>query len=385
MKRIALLGATGSIGRQTLDVVDWFPDLRVTVLTGGANVELLAAQARRYQPELVVVAEEAQYAPLQQALSGFRGRVAAGREALLEAATWENCDVVVGAISGLAGLPPVWAALQAGKDVALANKEVLVAAGELVMPLAASQQVQLLPVDSEHSAIFQCLEQDRQAVAALLLTASGGPFRDWPVDQLEGITADEALRHPTWRMGPKITVDSATLMNKGLEVMEAHWLFQVDYEQIQVVIHPESIIHSLVQYADGALLAHLGPHDMRIPIQYALTYPQRRANRLERLDLAALGSLHFQPPDWLRFPCLGMAYEAGICGGTLPAILNGANEELVWGFLRGQIGFMDIPRGLEQVMKRSENQRQPDLETILAADAWARQVVRQDYLGGNHT
>ncbi|MEG1501601.1 MAG: 1-deoxy-D-xylulose-5-phosphate reductoisomerase, partial [Clostridiales bacterium] len=274
----------------------------------------------------------------------------------------------------------VWTAIEAGKDIAFANKEVLVAAGQAVMALVKEKNVAFLPVDSEHSAIFQCLEQDKSSVESLILTASGGPFVDFSQEQLAEVKAAAALCHPTWQMGSKVTIDSATMMNKGLEVMEAHWLFNIPYDKIQILVHQESIVHSLVQYGDGSLLAHLGPHDMRIPIQYALTYPRRRQNKLEKLDLAQVGSLHFRQPDFIKFPCLGLAYEAGIMGGTLPAVLNAANEELVGAFLKGEIGFLDIPRYIEKTLHRHELKPAKKLAAVLEADAWARAVVRKDYL-----
>lgn len=381
MKKLAILGSTGSIGRQTLEVADWFPqELQISALTAGGNIHLLAAQAQKYQPAFVVIADEKKYQDLKALLPGFKGEIAAGAAAVQAAASETDCDTVVGAISGVAGLLPIWAALEAGKAVALANKEVLVAAGAPVMELVKSKGLQLLPVDSEHSAIFQCLEQEGEALHSLIITASGGPFRGKSRAQLAAITPAEALAHPTWNMGQKISIDSATLMNKGLEVIEAHWLFDVDYADIRVVVHRESIIHSLVQYADGSILAHLGAPDMRVPIQYALTWPKRRANRLENIDLAAIGKLHFEEPDTENFPCLSLAYGAGEKGGTFPAVLNAANEELVWAFLRGEIPFGDIPRLNEKILSRHKGLKGAGLTPYLEADAWARAVLHKDYL-----
>lgn len=375
MKNIAVLGSTGSIGRQTLAVADCFPgEIGIKSLAGADNIELLAAQAHRYQPELVVTARAELVPALRAALPGFHGEIAGGPAALCQAASWDSVEMVLAAISGMAGLPPVWAAIAAGKDIALANKEVLVAAGEAVMAAVAARGVSLLPVDSEHSAIFQCLERDHSAVETILLTASGGPFRGLGRAELAKKTAAQALQHPTWNMGAKITIDSATLMNKGLEVIEAHHLFGMDYDRIRVVVHPESIVHSLVHYVDGAVLAQLGVHDMRIPIQYALFYPQRRANSLPKLDLAVVGALHFEQADVENFPCLSLAYAAGRAGGVLPAVMNGANEVVVQAFLRGEIGFLDIPTLVEQVMLQTPAIACPQMEIdpYLQADAWAR-------------
>ena len=377
MKNIAILGCTGSIGRQTLDVCSRFPEeMNVTVLAALNEVVELAQMARSCLPELVAIADEDKYGALKEALAGENCEIVAGNEAVAIAATHSSVDLVVGAISGVAGLVPMMAALEAGKDIALANKEVLVAAGHIFMPLVKEKGVKLLPLDSEHSAIFQCLEQDKNVVHSLLLTASGGPFRSYSKDELQEVTAAEALCHPTWLMGPKITVDSATLMNKGLEVIEAHWLFDMPYDKIDVVIHPESIVHSLVQYADGSLLAHLGPPDMRIPIQYALTYPKRQANNLEHIDLAGISALHFEKPDLERFPCLQLALEAGRMGGCYPAVLNGANEVLVAAFLAGEISFPEIGDNMARIMEAYStscfDSGAVTIEEVLIADEWGR-------------
>lgn len=299
MKKIALLGSTGSIGRQTLEVADWFTEeIEIIALAAYSNVDLLVKQVEKYRPSVVVIADESKYLELREKLDDYHGVVLAGPAGLVVAATLAEVNTVVAAISGIAGLLPVVEAIKSGKDIALANKEVLVSAGQLVMDLVRKHQVALLPVDSEHSAIFQCLEDDPEVVDYLLITASGGPFREWSAERLATATAQEALKHPTWQMGAKITIDSASLMNKGLEVIEAHWLFDLPFDQIKVVVHKESIIHSLVQYKDGSLLAHLGAPDMRIPIQYALTYPKRRANKLQNINLAGIGCLSFAEPDY---------------------------------------------------------------------------------------
>jgi len=376
VKKLSILGSTGSIGTQTLEVLEWLPgDFQVAALTAQNNDKLLAAQAKKWLPEVVAIGDTKAYRSLKAALSGLPCTVLAGEEGILAAATLVSADMVVDGISGVAGLLPVIAALSHGKDVALANKEVLVAAGHMVTALAEAKGVRLLPVDSEHSAIFQCLAAASGGAKTLLLTASGGPFRDWDKKDLAGITPSMALKHPTWSMGQKITIDSATLMNKGLEIIEAHWLFQMAYEEIQVVVHPQSIIHSMVQMNDGAVLAHLGYPDMRVPIQFALTYPRRLANPVRPLDFAALGQLTFQAADEEKFSCLALAKAAGKAGGTAPAVLNAANEILVGAFLAEKIGFLDIPVMIEKVMNRHNIVENPDLETVLAADQEGRRLA----------
>ena len=378
-KNIAILGSTGSIGRQTLDVIESFPDLfSVASLTSYSNVQLLAEQTKKFRPRLVAIVDESKYLRLKALLEGYQVEVISGQEAAVAAATLSEVDTVLAAISGVAGLGPVWAAIKEHKEIALANKEVLVAAGEPVMKLVRENNIRLLPVDSEHSAIFQCLEQDKNALDSLILTASGGPFWQYPAEELEKVTPEMALKHPTWNMGKKITIDSATLMNKGFEVIEARWLFDVSYDNIKVVLHRESIIHSLVQYQDGSLLAHLGPHDMRIPIQYALTYPQRMANNLQKIDLSAIEELHFGKPDQERFSCLRLAYEAGKAEGTYPAVLNAANEVLVHKFLNGEISFTEIAKNIEIALSRNENVNEPDLDEIYDADLWAREFIENN-------
>ena len=377
-KQIAIVGATGSIGRQAADVVRHHPEaLRVVALAGGRRVEPMLAQVDD-SVQAVVMADAEAARELQEALAA-RGRrdvaVAAGQEALVELVTRPDVDLVVMAMVGAEALVPTLAALQAGKDVALATKEVLVAGGQLVMEAARQGGARLLPVDSEHSAIFQCLQgENPRAVARLILTASGGPFRKTPLDELRRVTPEQALRHPTWRMGAKVTIDSATLMNKGLEVIEAHWLFAVPLERIDVVVHPQSIVHSCVELVDGSILAHLGPTDMRIPIQYALLFPQRAKSPVRGLSLAEVGSLTFEAPDRSRFPALDLAYAAARAGGTMPAVLNAANEVAVDLFLQGRIGFTDIARLVGAVMEEHEPQA-AELPAILAADAWAREAA----------
>ncbi|NPV25959.1 MAG: 1-deoxy-D-xylulose-5-phosphate reductoisomerase [Firmicutes bacterium] len=373
MKKLAILGSTGSIGRQTLEVISEHPaELEVVALSAGSNIDLLEKQIRAYRPAVAVVMEPGLAEELRRRLHGWPVEVWFGMEGLKKIASLPEVDTVVSALSGVIGLEPTWAAVRAGKVVALANKETLVAAGELVMREASNRGTKILPVDSEHSAIFQCLRNETAFLRKILLTASGGPFRTWPAEQLSSVTPAMALRHPNWVMGKKITIDSATLMNKGLEVIEARWLFGVDFDQIEVVIHPQSIIHSMVELADGAILAHLGIPDMRIPIQYALSYPERWPNSLPRLELAALRQLTFHHPDYARFPCLALAYSAGRIGGTLPAVMNAANEVAVELFLSQKIGFLDIPRLVEEVMQKHTVHNSPDLEDILAADRWAR-------------
>lgn len=377
-KKISLLGSTGSIGTQTLDVVSWFPkDFSIVALTAEKNWQQLAEQAHKWHPQVVAIGDSAFYEPLRDALTDINCLVLAGTEGIIACATWEDASMVVGAISGVAGLEPVAKALTAGKELALANKEVLVAAGHLIMDLVKQRNAVLLPVDSEHSAIFQCLAGAAGGAASLLLTASGGPFRDFSREQLAKVTPSMALKHPTWQMGQKITIDSATLMNKGLEIIEAHWLFGLPYEKIQAVIHPQSIVHSMVQMVDGALLAHMGYPDMRVPIQFALTWPVRQPNHLAPIDFTNLGQLTFQKADEELFPCLGLAKEAGRCGGSLPTVLNAANEVLVAKFLAGEIGFLDIPRLIEQTMAQHKRIENPDLPTILAVDAESRRIATE--------
>ena len=372
-KRISLLGSTGSIGRQSLEVIEALGH-EVTALTANRNVELLEAQCRKFRPPLAVCMEEEAAKTLRIKLSDTDIRVAWGMEGLLEAATLDDTDVVLTAVMGMVGLRPTLEALKLGRRVALANKETLVCAGELVMETARRYGGEIVPVDSEHSAIFQSLQgcKDRGEVKRLILTASGGPFFGKKRSELEAVTVKDALKHPNWSMGAKITVDSATMMNKGLEVIEAMRLYAMPLEKISVVIHRESIIHSLVEYCDNAILAQLGTADMRLPIQYALTWPDRVPGPATPLDLLTCPSLTFAPPDEENFPCLALAKRAAKEGGTATAILNGANEAAVADFLAGKIGFMDIPRKVERAMEKVRALPDPTLEDILAADRAAR-------------
>ena len=376
-KTIALLGATGSIGRQTLEVVREL-GLSVAALTAHTQIDLLERQARQLMPRLAVLYDEAAAQELRRRLRGTGIEVMAGEEGLLAAATLPEADTVVTAVMGSVGLKPTLAAIRQGKRIALANKETLVCAGELVMDAAAQYGAEIVPVDSEHSAVFQCLQgcRDRGEVKRILLTCSGGPFYGRTFEELECVTAADALRHPNWHMGPKITVDSATLMNKGLEIIEAMRLYRLPAEQVQAVIHRQSIVHSLVEYRDGALLAQLGTPDMKLPIRYALTYPYRAESPDAPLDLLTCGALTFAPPDETAFPCLRLARQAAKTGGTACAILNGANEAAVGLFLAGEIGFNDIPRRVERAMERVAVQYKPSLADILEADGAARREVK---------
>ena len=375
-KTIALLGATGSIGRQTLEVAREL-GLTVAALTAHTNIDLLERQARQFRPRLAAVYDAAAAAVLRDRLSDTDIEVLAGEEGLLAAATLAEADTLVTAGMGSVGLAPTLAAIRQGKRIALANKETLVCAGELVMSAAAEYGAEIIPVDSEHSAVFQCLQgcRDRGEVRRILLTCSGGPFYGKTHDQLEHVTAADALRHPNWHMGAKITIDSATLMNKGLEVIEAMRLYALPVEQVQPVIHRQSIVHSLVEFRDGALLAQLGTPDMKLPIRYALTYPYRAETPDAPLDLLQCGALTFAAPDEDAFPCLRLARQCGKTGGTSCAILNGANEAAVALFLRGDIGFNDIHRCVERALSRVAVKYQPSLADILEADRAARQAI----------
>ena len=377
MKRIAILGSTGSIGTQTLDVVREHADeYEAYALTAGHNAELLIAQAREFHPEVVVIADESRYETVREALANLPIKVWAGAEAIGDAASLPDVDVVVTAMVGFAGLRPTVAAIEAGKTIALANKETLVVAGELITELAVKHRAPILPVDSEHSAIFQCLVgEDGNAIDKILLTASGGPFRTTPIEELAGVTAARALKHPNWEMGAKITIDSATMMNKGFEMIEAKWLFGVEPERIEVLVHPESIVHSAVQLADGGVKAQLGVPDMRLPIQYALSFPRRLSLSGERLDLAALGRLTFERPDFDKFDCLRIAYEAIAAGGNLPCVVNAANEVANAAFRRGAVGFLDIPRLIRRAMADATRCQRASLSDYLASDAEVRRLV----------
>jgi 1-deoxy-D-xylulose-5-phosphate reductoisomerase len=378
-RSFALLGSTGSVGVSTLALVERFPErFRAVALAAGRNMEVLAAQIRRHAPELVSVADEASARDLRARVPEFGGRILVGADGPLAVATHPEADLVLSALVGALGLVPTLAAVEAGKHVALANKEVLVVAGELVTEAARARGVHLLPVDSEHNAIFQALQgHDRAEVKRIVLTASGGPFLARPAAELATVTVAEALDHPTWKMGPKITIDSATLMNKGLEVIEARWLFDLGADRIDVVIHPQSIVHSMVEYIDGSVLAQMAVPDMTIPIGYALAYPARLPlDYLRPLDLPAAGTLTFVAPDHDRFPCLGLAYRALRAGGTMPAVLNAANEIAVERFLAGDLAYRDVPALVAAVMDAHEPAAATSLDVLLAADRWARDAAR---------
>lgn len=377
MKHIAVLGSTGSIGTQTLDVVRSHPKrFRISVLAANANDELLERQIREFSPALAVLVDAAAYARLKSRYAG-QTKLACGRQAFIDAAAYEETEIVVTSMMGFAGLEPTLAAIAAGKDIALANKETLVVAGEIVTRRAREAGVKILPVDSEHCALFQCLQGERRdKVEKLLLTCSGGPFRGKKREALAAATKAAVLAHPTWQMGQKITVDSASLVNKGLEVIEAKWLYGVDYKQIQVVVHPQSIVHSMVQFVDGAVMAQLGSPDMKLPIQYALTYPERQPSASDRLDFWRMRDLTFEAPDMETFKGLRFAYEAGEMGGTMPCVFNAANEVAVGAFLRGGIHFLDIYDIIEATMMNRECVLSPTLDDLLEEDRWARSFAR---------
>ncbi len=376
MKNIAILGSTGSIGTQTLEVISNFPrEFRTAYLSAHTNTDVLIEQIDRFKPKGVVVLDERSAKKVATAV-GEKTEVLIGQEGLLEIVQRKEVDVVVSALVGFAGLLPTIKAIEAGKKIALANKETLVVAGEIMMPLVEKYKVDLLPVDSEHSAIFQCLVGELpNKVDKIILTASGGPFRTTSKEELRTVTIAQALNHPNWKMGNKITIDSATLMNKGLEVIEAHWLFGQPAEHIQVVVHPQSIIHSMVEFVDGSVKAQMGVPDMKIPIQYALTYPSRSASKFSRVHFPTLGEMTFYEPDVERFPCLRLAYEALKAGGTIPAVMNAANEVAVSNFLDGKNSFMDIPRTIECAMEKHSSSQSPSLNAIIEADMWAREFA----------
>jgi 1-deoxy-D-xylulose-5-phosphate reductoisomerase len=383
MKHLAILGSTGSIGMSTIDVIASRPDaFRVVALAAGRNVSRLESQALALRPELVVVADPDQAKALASRLPSST-RVVHGRDGLIQAARHPEADLVVCGLVGAAGIEPAYAAVDAGKDVALANKEALVAAGAFIIARARATHATILPVDSEHNALHQCLRGESiDEIEALWLTASGGPFREWPREALAQATPEQALRHPTWVMGPKVTIDSATLMNKGLEVIEARWLFDVGPDRIRVVIHPESIVHSLVEFVDGSYKAQLSASDMRHPIQYALTYPRRLPASWKPFDLVAAGSLHFEAPDPDRFPCLGLAVHALRLGGAAPAVANAANEVAVSAFLEHRAGFLDIPATLRAALDRHADAPAATLDDILAADRLARKTATDLLVSG---
>lgn len=374
MKNLAVLGSTGSIGTQTLDVVRANRDLfTIKVLAANSSIDQLAEQIAEFSPELAVLADEQAADELRKRNTG-KTVILGGKEGLVKAAAYDGTDIVVTSLMGFAGLAPTMAALEKGKDIALANKETLVVAGELVMKKAAEKGAAILPVDSEHCALFQCLQgEKRKTVEKLILTASGGPFRGKKVAELKNVSIKDCLAHPTWSMGKKITVDSATLVNKGLEVIEAHWLYDMPYDKIQVAVHPQSIVHSMVAYQDGAVMAQLGSTDMKLPIQYALTYPDRVKSEWKRLDFWNMQPLTFEKPDMDTFRGLKIAYEAGKAGGTMPCVMNAANEVAVAAFLAGKIGFLDIYELIEKALERRENKSNPSFEVLCEEDAWIRE------------
>ena len=381
MKPITLLGSTGSIGTQTLDIVSEHPDkFRIVGLAAGRNVELFAAQIRQFRPQIAAISAAEKLPELQEAIKNLDPQpiLLAGEAGVIEVAHYGDSQTVVTGIVGCAGLLPTIAAIEAGKDIALANKETLIAGAPVVLPLVKKHGVKLLPADSEHSAIFQCLQGvPKDGLRKILLTASGGAFRDWPVEKLPEVKVADAIKHPNWSMGRKITVDSATLMNKGLEVIEAHYLFGVDYDNIEIVIHPQSIIHSLIELQDTSVLAQLGWPDMRLPLLYALSWPERIYTNWERLNLVKSGDLTFREPDHQKYPCMRLAYAAGRAGGSMPAVLNAANEQVVALFLEEKIHYLDIPKCIEFVCDshQNDNKQNPSLDDILAADKWARAEV----------
>ena len=381
MKAITLLGSTGSIGTQTLDIVEHNPDkFRIVGLAAGSNVEMLARQVRQFRPEIVAIGNEAKLTELKAAIAvlDYRPIIVAGAQGTIEVASYGDAQSVVTGIVGCAGLLPTIAAIEAGKDIALANKETLIAGGPVVLPLVEKHGVKLLPADSEHSAIFQCLQGvPAGGLRRIILTASGGAFRDLPAEKLASVKVADALKHPNWSMGQKITIDSATLMNKGLEVIEAHYLFGLGYEHIEIVVHPQSIIHSLIEVQDTSVLAQLGWPDMRLPLLYALSWPDRIYTNWEKFDLVKAGDLTFRAPDREKYPCIGLAYAAGEAGGSMPAVLNAANEQAVALFLAEQIQFLDIPKTIERVCDKHRNDftATPSLDDILNADRWARQMA----------
>ncbi len=373
MKKLAILGSTGSIGTQTLEVVHANPDkFKVVALSGGTNIALLKKQIELFSPQLVAVKDKELMNRLKEEIKSDV-KIVYGEEGLIEVATYHDADFVVTAVVGSVGLKPTIKAIEAGKHIGLANKETLVSAGHIVMDKAIKYNVPIIPIDSEHSAIFQSLNDKHiEQVRRIILTASGGSFRNKSRDELKNVTLSEALNHPNWSMGAKITIDSATMMNKGLEVIEAHWLFNMGFDKIDVLIHPESIIHSMVEYNDKAVIAELGTPDMKVPIQYALSYPERIELNTEPLDLTKIGSLNFYEPDFERFPSLKLAYQCGIDGGTMPTVLNAANEVVVDAFLKGRIPFIEIENLIEETLNKHNRIALPSLEEIFETDDWAR-------------
>ena len=378
MKKIAILGSTGSIGTQTLDIVREQGDIQVVAMAAGSNISLLEAQMREFRPSLVSVWDEKKASELRTNTKDLGIKIVSGMEGLLEVSVIPESEILVTAIVGMLGIRPTIAAIKAGKKIALANKETLVVAGELINVLAQQYRTPILPVDSEHSAVFQCLSGEvGNPVEKVILTASGGPFRTYTLEQLQTVTKVQALKHPNWEMGAKITIDSASMMNKGFEVIEAKWLFGVQPSQIEVVVHPQSVIHSMVQFEDGAVKAQLGMPDMRLPIQYAFSYPDRVASSFDRLDFAKCTSLTFEQPDTKRFRNLALAYEAMYRGGNMPCIVNAANEVVVAAFLRDEIGFLAMSNVIEQTMERASFVQVPTYDDYVATDAEARRIATE--------
>ena len=375
MKKISILGSTGSIGISALDVIEKnLERFQVEALAAGENIKLLKKQIEKFKPKVVAVSTKESALKLRKALNAkSKVKIFYDKEGLKEIASFSSTDIVISAISGSAGLIPTLAAIEAGKDIALANKETMVMAGEIVTEMAIKKRVKIIPVDSEHSAIFQCLEgHKRQNLRRIILTASGGPFLNFTGNQLKEVSLSQTLRHPNWKMGNKITIDSASMMNKGLEVIEARWLFNLDISDIDVLIHPQSIVHSLVEFIDGAFLAQMSIPDMKIPITYALTYPERIMNDLPSLNFIKTGKLEFLKPDIKKFPCLSLAYAAGLCGGTAPVVLNAADEVAVTAFIEKKIRFIDLPKIIEKILVLHNSINNPSLHDILQADLWAR-------------
>jgi len=377
-KRVAILGSTGSVGMNTLKVIEAHPkEFTVVGLAAFSNVERLSEQARLFGPKAVAIGEKQRFPELKSKIAGKVPTLLAGEEGVTELAAMEGADIVVVAITGAAALKPTLAAVAQGRRIGLANKETLVMAGELVLEKVSRHKATLLPIDSEHSAIFQCLQGNSNGeIRRILLTSSGGPLRDVPLERFGRLTKAQIMNHPRWKMGPKITVDSATMMNKGLEVIEARWLFRIPVEKIEVLVHPEAVVHSLVEFVDGSILAQLGVTDMRIPIQYALSYPKRLPSSLPSLNLVQWKHLTFEPPNKKKFPCVGLGYQAALLGGTVPAVLNAANEACVRAFLEDQLAFPRIPGLIEKTLRSHRLVAKPTLAEILEADAWAHEEIR---------
>ncbi len=377
MKNIAVLGATGSIGRNTLEIAKSFPDkFKVIAISGKANINLLEQQINQFHPKFVVVMDEKTRDQLRNSVSDKNVKIECGHESLVKISTLDEVDIVVSAITGMTGLIPTLEAIKKGKHIAIAAKELLVTAGRIMLEEVKKKGAKLLPVDSEHNAVFQCLDgKNKKDIKRIILTASGGPF--YKEKNLHNISSEQALAHPVWKMGRKISIDSATLMNKGLEVLEAHWLFGIDISKIEIIIHPECIIHSMVEFIDGSVFALLGIPDMKMPIQYALTYPERMPTQLEPLDLSKISQFNFSAPNFDKFPCLKLAYEAGAIGGTMPAVLNSANDAAVNLFLKKKIKLTNIPQIIEKVMDKHDVIQNPCLDNILASDVWARKAANE--------